>query len=414
MHRIEPADQAGVRRANLALLIQTLREHGAQSRAQLAVRSALSKATVSSLVTDLERRGLVDTDSPVSGGRGRPGRPVQLRAAGACGVGLEVNVGHVGVLVAGLDGESVLCRRVACDVPSAGPERTLDLLAELTEEALAASSAVLGPAAGVTVSVPGLVHTGSGSVTLAPRLRWRDIAVADGLAARTGVPLEHIGVDNDANLATLAELAELTQRAGWPVSDLVYLTGDFGIGAGVVSGGRLLRGAEGFAGEVGHLAMDPRGHYCSCGRRGCWETQVGLAALLRLCADPHDPVHDPTLDAEERVRIVRANAERGDPRTLAAVQQIGEALGAGVSVLVNLLNPAVVVLGGYFAALPQWLVEPLRQEVVSSVLAPGAGGVQVVGSRLGFTASVAGAAQAALRRVLDDPTVVPPLQGAPV
>ncbi|MGH3466343.1 MAG: ROK family transcriptional regulator, partial [Thermocrispum sp.] len=202
MNRIEPADQAGVRRANLALLVRLLREHGALSRAQLAVRSGLSKATVSSLVTDLERRGLVDTAGVVAGGQGRPGRPVRLRSAGACGIGLEVHVGHVGVLVTSLAGDASRYRRIACDVPAVGPERALDLLAELASEALAARPGSLGPPAGLTVSVPGLVHTGAGAVTLAPRLRWRDVAVADGLAARTGVPLERITVDNDANLAT--------------------------------------------------------------------------------------------------------------------------------------------------------------------------------------------------------------------
>ncbi len=195
-------------------------------------------------------------------------------------------------------------------------------------------------------------------------------------------------------------------------ADLVYLTGDFGIGGGVIAGGRLVRGSIGFAGEIGHMAMDQLGPYCSCGRRGCWETQVGLGALLHACADPDDPIRDPALDLDQRMRMVRARAEQHDRRTLDALHQIGTALGLGVSFLVNLLNPAVVVLGGYFAALPEWLVEPIRNQVVAHVLAPGAGGAKVVGSRLGFTAATTGGALASLRRVLDDPTVVPVIQTA--
>jgi len=399
-----PADQAGLRRGNLALLVRTLREHGALSRAQLAVRSGLSKATVSSLVTDLETRGLVHDAGVSAGGQGRPGQLVGLRSASVCGIGIDVHVGHVGALVTDLAGEVLWQHRVICDVPGIGPERALDLLAELATDAIRQVEGRVGPPAGITVSVPGLVDTYAGVVTFSPRLRWRDVAVADGLAARTGLGLDTIAVDNDANLGAMAEVA------GMDVTDLVYLTGDYGIGGGVIAGGRLVRGSIGFAGEIGHMAMDPLGPHCSCGRRGCWETQVGLGALLHACADPDDPVRDPTLDLDQRMRILRARAGQHDRRTLDALHQIGTALGLGVSILVNLLNPAVVVLGGYFAALPEWLVEPIRNQVVAHVLAPGAGGARVVGSRLGFTAATTGGALASLRRVLEDPTVVPPIQ----
>lgn len=404
MGQSRPADQAGLRRGNLALLVRTLREHGALSRAQLAVRSGLSKATVSSLVTDLETRGLVHDVGVSAGGQGRPGQLVDLRSASVCGIGIDVHVGHVGALVTDLAGEVLFQRRVICDVPGIGPERALDELAELVADAIREVDGVVGPPVGVTVSVPGLVDTNAGVVTFSPRLRWRDVAIADGLAARTGLGLDTIAVDNDANLGAMAELAIMD------VTDLVYLTGDYGIGGGVVAGGRLVRGSIGFAGEIGHMAMDPLGPYCSCGRRGCWETQVGLGALLHACADPDDPVRDPTLDLDQRMRILRARAEQHDRRTLDSLHQIGTALGLGVSILVNLLNPAVVVLGGYFAALPEWLVEPIRNQVVAHVLAPGAGGARVVGSRLGFTAATTGGALASLRRVLEDPTVVPPVQ----
>jgi predicted NBD/HSP70 family sugar kinase len=395
-----PADQAGLRRGNLALLVRTLREHGALSRAQLAVRSGLSKATVSSLVTDLEARGLVHDAGVSAGGQGRPGQLVDLRPDSVCGIGLDVHVGHVGVLVADLGGEVLFQRKTVVDVPALGPERTLDQLAQLVTEAMAG----LKNAIGVTVSVPGLVDTDAGTVPFSPRLRWRDVAVVDGLAARTGLPLDQIVVDNDANLGAMAELATMD------ATDLVYLTGDFGIGGGVIAGGRLIRGVGGFAGEIGHMAMDPLGPYCSCGRRGCWETQVGLGALLHACADSDDPIQDPALDLDQRMRTIRTRAEQHDRRTLDALHKIGISLGVGVSYLVNLLNPAVVVLGGYFAALPEWLVEPIRNQVVAHVLAPGAGGARVVGSRLGFTAAPAGGALASLRRVLEDPTVVPVIQ----
>lgn len=390
------------RSGNLALLVRTLREHGALSRAQLAVRSGLSKATVSTLVNDLELRGLVHSAGVSAGGQGRPGQLVDLRPRSVCGVGLDIHVGHVGVAVVDLAGGVVHQRRKHLDVPSLDADAALDQLAALAKEAL---SEVRGHPAGVTVSVPGLVDIDAGVVRFAPRLRWREVPLVDALAARTGLSLLDISIDNDANLSAMAE------HAVTPVSDLVYVTGDYGIGSGLISGGRLVRGSIGFAGEIGHMSMDPLGPTCSCGRRGCWETQVGLGAMLHACADPDDRVRDPTLDLDERMAMIRARAERGDQRTLHALHQIGAALGVGVSIVVNLLNPTLVVLGGYFAIFPEWLVEPVRNEVAARVLAPGAGGAKVVGSRLGFTAATTGGALASLRRVLEDPTVVPVTNG---
>lgn len=406
----QPADRTGLRRANLALLLRLLREHQGQSRAQLAVLSGLSKATVSSLVAELELRRLVRLGGVATGGHGRPGQLVELSEDGVCGIGMEVGVDHIGVTILGLTGRLIQHRRVPCDVLAAGVEGTLDELALAAGAALDTVHDHGAWPAGITVGVPGLVDITAGIVRLSPRLRWREVALADELAGRVGIPLARVLVDNDANLSATAEY-EVGGRRG--SSDLVYVTGDFGVGAGVISGGRLVRGAIGFAGEVGHMPMDPMGPYCSCGRRGCWETQVGISALLHaLRAGPGDdggadPVANPGLDLDTRVATIRSRAELGDARTLGVLNQIGAKLGHGVSILVNVLNPAVVVLGGYFAALHDWLVEPARTAVAARALVTSAGAATVVGSELGFTAATTGGAHAALGRVFGDPTVVP-------
>jgi predicted NBD/HSP70 family sugar kinase len=115
-------------------------------------------------------------------------------------------------------------------------------------------------------------------VTLAPNLYWRDLPLAELLSSMLGPLSVPVRVDNDANLAALAEYTSGV-AAGTP--HLVYLTGEVGVGGGIIAGGELLRGADGFSGEVGHLRVDPNGDQCGCGRIGCWETKVGLAALVR-------------------------------------------------------------------------------------------------------------------------------------
>ncbi|KAA2251192.1 ROK family transcriptional regulator [Solihabitans fulvus] len=392
------SDQLGLRRANLALLLGTLRAHGPHSRAGLARRTGLTKATASSLVAELTGRGLVRLGE-VAPGHGRPAQLVELRPGAVCGIGLEANVDYAALAVLDVAGGTIAQRRVAVDLAGAGYDRAVDLLAALAKEGLAATD---GWVAGITVAVPGLVDVDHGVVRLAPNLGWREARLAEDLAGRlAGRP---VLVDNDANLSALAEHAAGV-AAGTP--DLLYLTGEVGVGGGVIAGGALLRGATGFTGEVGHLPLDPVGLPCGCGRRGCWETQVGLAALLREVAPPGDPVADPATDLETRLLLVRDRAAAGDARTLAALDRIGTDLGVGASILVNVLNPAAVVLGGYFALLGEWLAPPARAELAARVLAPDCGGCRLLLSDLGFTAAVLGGAHAALDRVFADPTLAP-------
>ena len=132
---------------------------------------------------------------------------------------------------------------------------------------------------------------------------------------------------------------------------------------------------------------------------------VGLAALLRMAAAPEDPVRDPSLDLERRLAMVRDRAEGGETRTLDALKLVGEALGLGASILVNVFNPQALVLGGYFASLGEYLLEPMLAELRARVIASDV--CEVVLSTLGFTAAARGGAHVALEAVLDDPTMVP-------
>ena len=179
------------------------------------------------------------------------------------------------------------------------------------------------------------------------------------MRALLGDPACPLLLDNEANLAARAEV-EAPGRAG--VRDLVLLTGVVGVGAGVVTAGRLLRGVRGFAGEVGHLQLDPGGRRCGCGRRGCWETVAGLDALLVGRRGRRRPRARPDARPRGAARArSTARAEAGDRRTLEALDRTAEWLGAGAGVLVNLFDPGLLVLGGYFALLGPWLAEPLRQ-----------------------------------------------------
>jgi predicted NBD/HSP70 family sugar kinase len=406
----QPADQVTVRRSNLSLVLRHLRDAGPRSRARIAVETGLTKGTVSSLVAELVERGLVrEGDVQRGGSVGRPAQTVELDGRGIGGIGVEINVDYITALVLDLTNAVVFEQRVALDVQALPAGAVLDAVTDLAARAVRECDRLGMAPVGMTLAVPALVDVDAGVVAFAPNLHWREVPVVRGtvdrLTARLGRPAFPIQVDNDANLAALGEYA-MGSVAGTP--DLVYLTGETGVGGGVMVGGRLLRGAEGFSGEIGHIPLDPDGHDCGCGRRGCWETMVGLAGLLRMAATADDPVRDPSLDLEQRLDMIHRRAALGDRRTLDALAQVGAALGLGASILVNVFNPRALVLGGYFASLGPYLLDQVTAELRRRVIAPGVGGCRVELSRLGFTAASRGGAHVAFEAVLDDPTLVMP------
>ncbi len=412
--RHSPADQATVRRSNLSLVLRHLRDHGPRSRARIAQETGLNKATVSSLVAELTERRLVSAgDVDRAGSVGRPGLIVHLDGRAVCGIGVELNVDYAATLVLDLRGDVLFEHRIGLDVAALGAERTLDAVADLVTEAIEAARFRSAVPVGLTVAVPGLVRSVDGVATYAPNIGWHDVPVLDGLRDRIDPPFP-IRVENDANHSAIAEWA-MGAEARTP--DLVYLTGEVGVGGGVIASDQLLRGAGGLSGEVGHTSLGDPDAVCGCGRRGCWETVVGLTALLREAADPDDPVHDPARDLEDRLAEVARRADAGDARTLAALHKVGTALGNGAAVLINVFNPRVIVLGGYFAVLGRFLTEPMAAELRVRVFGPDLAGARIVLSTLGFTAAVRGGAHVALESVFDDPTLVPvavPDEPAPV
>ena len=207
-------------------------------------------------------------------------------------------------------------------------------------------------------------------------------------------------VDNEANLSALAELHAMPE----PAADLVYLTGEVGVGAGLITGGRLLRGAGGFSGEIGHVPVDPDGRPCGCGQRGCLETKIGLPAVLRAAAPD---LVAPGADPQDQAHALRARAEAGGPAALAGFDEIGRWLGVGVSMLVNLLNPEAVVLGGYLGTVAPYVVPQAMRQLRERAVAGDAATCRITASAFGFSAAVRGAASIVVEEVRTDPLRVP-------
>jgi predicted NBD/HSP70 family sugar kinase len=394
------ANQRAVRRHNLGVVLRHVAEHGPRSRATIALETGLNKTTVSSLVTELIGLDLlVERGLEQRGTVGRPGQVVELSDGGVVALGLEINVDYLAVRALDLTGAE---RHRALDVRDNRQVEVhvvLDRLAALATGALEAVQAKGLRPVGATVALPGLVDASRGTLLVAPNLGWNEVPVVAGLHERLSGPAFPLAADNEANLAALAELWEGTARG---LSDVLYVSGEIGVGAGIIVRGELFRGSQGFGGEFGHMTIDPNGRPCACGSRGCLETIVGLEALLEAAGlDPSDAAT--TTGSGQPVSDLAGRARMGDEQALGALRDAGRWLGLGIASAANLLNFQAVVLGGFFAQLATWLAEPIARELETHVLASEWAVPRLLPSTLGPEAAVRGAAAQSLRRVLSDP-----------
>ena len=275
---------------------------------------------------------------------------------------------------------------------------SLDRLARSTTEAARALGLEL---AGAALAVPGLVqgHT----VRLAPNLGWRDVEIPDEIAGTS------VLVDNEANLGALGELLT-NPRVG---RDFLYVSGEIGIGAGLVVGGELLRGARGFSGEIGHVAVHLNGPACHCGAFGCLERYAGQEAIARAAGITHAApppergsavVNGPLLTAPLRTAAdIAASARAGDRRALNALDAAGTALGIVLAGMVSLIDVDTIILGGIYTRLEPWLHNNIARELGERVLAAEWAPVAIRPSVLAEDAAMVGAATSVVRTVWDFP-----------
>jgi predicted NBD/HSP70 family sugar kinase len=397
-----PASQQGMRRQNLGRVMQAIAARGPVSRAELADSTGLTRAAVGSLVGELQAAGLVTDQGLARSGRaGRPGSLLDVNSAGPAGLGLEVGVGHLAGCLIDLHGAARAWVRVEASNRGRSPAAVLADLAAVAGQ-VAGQGTVLGlRPVGTMLAVPGLVGT-PGVVEHAPNLGWHQAEAGLLLRDQLPGPLRAVAlrVANEANLGALAELWHSA-----PASDFIHVSADAGIGAALVVGGQVLPGARGFAGELGHVPVQPDGPPCACGARGCLEQYAGEQAVVSAAGLPPGP-GDP-------VGALAGRAAAGDARARAALDRAGRALGTALAGAVLLLDPELVILGGAYADLGPWLLPGIRQELAARVTtvrpwAPGA----VVVSRLGRRGPLLGAGMSTVRQIISDPWLYGQLQPA--
>lgn len=393
-----------MREHNLAVVLGEVVRHQSVTRARLADLTGLTKTTVSNLVAVLAEGGLVQDGGTVrEGERGRPGVAVSVNGDGVAGLGLEINVDYLAACVIDL-GRRVRHRHlIATDNRGRAPEKVIEALARQAAQAIDSAADQGLTVAGAVVALPGVLDRRTGWLRTAPNLGWSDVPA--GTLLTDGLPTLRLPPDAD-NEANLGALGELWFGVGRELGDFVHVSGEVGIGAGIVVSGQIFRGAHGFAGELGHLVVEPGGPPCSCGGRGCLEQFAGQEAVLRAAGVTDARTSFTTTvaaDPDGPMAVLLESLRSGDERAVAAVDRAGHALGSALSAAVNLLDPDSVVLGGIFSPLAPW-ARPAVQEALTAATTGIRGRTpSVVVSRLAGEAAVRGAAGLVIERVLADP-----------
>jgi predicted NBD/HSP70 family sugar kinase len=389
---------------NRMALVRHLCAHPGLSRADLAPAVGLTKSTVSLLVRELIAEGwLIEREVVATGDLGRRPTPLFIDPTRLLLLGAEVGIEGVRAVGTSLTG-TVLATATA----SYGSAKSAKACIATVATALLKVRKQLDESEhriiGIGVGLPGGVDEASGVLNFAPNLGWRDVPVGTLLAEKLagtslgGVPMF---LQNEADVAALGE----HEFNPTPSSDpLLYVSINQGVGAGVIVGDRLLTGARGFAGEVGHMVLQIDGPLCSCGRRGCAEAVIGPRAILRV------PASDGMPALSEALRLLAEN----DAATLRATRKAGNYLGVLLQNLATAYDPSCIVLGGALVDLGEVFLQPALRTLQEYASAANLAPPEVRTSRFGPDAVAAGAAALAryrlTRPLVTAGTRLPPLE----
>ncbi len=398
------ADQSLVRELNTSLVLEALRTRGPLSRASLSNALGLNRSTVSSVIRELLGDSLVKEIGLESSTGGRPGMLLDLNPNGGSAVGVEIGVDFISVILTDFTAE-ILWRNHVESHPDQGQEAILQRSEELVQAALDVGEKRDMPHIGIGVGLPGLVDIREGKLVFAPNLNWRDVPLRAMWEDRFALP---VFVENEANAAALGEHYFGVAQ---DVQNLIYLSAGVGLGGGIMINGKLFRGSSGYAGEVGHMTVDPHGPLCGCGKHGCWETLVGPRAIVRRVKekvengdDVLSRLADGTSSLVDVSGVVRA-AEDGNEAAITALEEVGEQLGIGIANLVNAFNPQLVVLGGALSLASDFLMPSIERTVKMHTLSQPGEVVEIASSAHGADACVMGAVALVLDDILRQPTL---------
>lgn len=382
MNTPRPGDQAALRRQNHARVLQVVAESVEIHQAEIARITGLSRATISTIVEDLQRDGLVET--------ARTGRRKLVRLTRRPGfvVGIDHGHRHVSVAVADLDREILAHSQVGLADHSAA-DVVLPEVRHLLEDLLVRTGVGRNELVAAAMGLPAPIERDRRRVASSAILSgWADRDIADLAAQTLDLPIPWV-IDNDANFGARAEYRSHV-GPGSAVESMVYIKFGAGLGAGIVLDGRLMSGISGTAGEIGHLVFDEGGRLCRCGNRGCLETIVAAPVVAAELLETHGRIG---------IAQIVALADAGDQGCRRTLSDAGLLMGRAVAVLANLVNPDLIVVGGEMEQAADYVLPAIRETLGRECVPVAAEAVRVERARHGRLTQLVGAVDAAVDEV---------------
>jgi glucokinase-like ROK family protein len=400
-----------VRTMNLSSVLGWLHQGGPRSRAQLAQLTGLNKSTVSSLVGELINRGFITEVAGNTSGIGRPGTNLELNSNAGWGIGVEIGVGYIAIIISNFIGETIW--RCYEDLGLITQEdKVISRVSALVKQACKSTHEYEGQILGLGITLPGLVNVNQGILVFSPNLQWRDVPLKQIFEEQTGLP---VFVDNDANAAALGEHLFGVARKE---QHFLFIVAGVGVGGGLFLNGDIYRGADGLAGEIGHTSvLVDQSKPCRCGNRGCWENTANQSSLFervraRLDVGRLSIISD--LMGEDKasltLSVIKQAAEIGDPEALEALAETGAAIGLGVADLINIFNPEMVVIGGALSEVGEFLLPSINRSVYDRALQANRKHTRIVLSEFRQEACAIGAAAMVIQNKFSNPTSIRPIQ----
>jgi predicted NBD/HSP70 family sugar kinase len=404
-------NNAFLRERNLSSVLNYIFYHKSKAfRAKLAVRVGLNKSTASSLVQELIARDLIrETGKNSAKQIGRPVTFLEVNPHAGLIIGVDLSVDIISVIITDFCGRALWEQRLPIDskIPQANAiSKMIDLVNQALEVCKQKKNRILG----LGLAVPGLVDTKEDTLIYAPHFNWRDVPLRKILSESTG--LKEIYIENDANAATLGEhIYGVARRTG----DFIFVFIGKGIGSGLFLNGKLYRGRNGYAGEIGHIPIisEPYNNLCDCGNLGCWESYANEVTILKSTnakMEKHPSAIISSLMTEQHsplsISILKQAADAGDEESLGVFSEAGEAIGIGIAGLINIFNPDKVIVGGPISISGNHLLPAIINSVKKHTLPDLNHNVGILLSEFGRDAVVIGAIATVTNQILSTPTIV--------
>jgi len=388
---VDPTRTAAPGTAGASELFQLLRDGRPRTRAELAALTGLARSTVASRVDALMAVGLVGAVGEAASTGGRPSSQFALLPSSRLVAGADLGATHASVAISDLAGVQLAERREPLAIAE-GPEAVLGWMVAAIRDLLAGIGRPERDLAGIGIGVPGPVQHSTGRPANPPIMPgWDRFDVPGWVQEHLDAP---VLVDNDVNIMALGE-----RRFAWPgVEHLVFVKVATGIGSGIISGGELQRGAQGIAGDIGHVQIARgAGVPCHCGNRGCLEAMASGPAIARA-------LRDAGIDVATSQEVVE-RVKRGDIDAIQAVRQAGRDIGEVLTACVSLVNPSVIAIGGSMAQAGEHLIAGVREVVYTRSMPLATEHLQIVQSAAGAEAALLGASMLAIEHVLSPDNV---------